>query len=92
MRICPEIGWTHVKKRHYYYRVHTLHITMCSRFVISHSFIFGLLDAEKKDIMILGDIGSGSPTDSAEHPKTLISDTTLAMHLILYKINEHGLI
>lgn len=92
MRICPEIGWTHVKISHYYYRVHSLHITICSRSVISHTFIFGLLDAEKKDIMILGDFGSSSPSEIVEHPKTLISVTTLAMDLILDRINEHGLI
>lgn len=40
VQICPEIGWTHVKISHYYYHVHTLHITICSRSVISHTFIF----------------------------------------------------
>jgi imidazoleglycerol phosphate synthase glutamine amidotransferase subunit HisH len=68
--MCPQIGWTHVKISHYYYRVHTLHITICSYFVISHIFIFGLLDVEKKDVMILGDVASSSPSDSVEHPKT----------------------
>jgi hypothetical protein len=91
VRMCPEIGWTHVKIIHYHYRVHTLHITICSRFV-SHIFIFGQLDAEKKDIMILGDVASSSSSDRVEHLKTLISDTTLTMHLIVDKIQEHGLI
>jgi hypothetical protein len=66
VRMCPEIGWTRVKISHYYYRVHTLHITICCRSVISHIFIFGLLDAERKDIMTLVDVASNSSSDSVK--------------------------
>jgi hypothetical protein len=69
--------------------MHTLHFTICSCSVIYH--FLGLLDAEKKD-MILGDVSSSSPNDSDERLKTLISDTTIVMHLILDKIHEHVLL